>query len=63
MGTNCVPLYSYETDFILLRKTEKKKPEPLVTQNNAKLRDYVDRIYIIWAWNKGYTYKLTMRTG
>jgi len=53
MGTNCVPflvdllLYSYETDFILLKKNEKKKPDPLVTQYNAKLRDYVDRIYIL----------------
>jgi hypothetical protein len=41
MGTNCVPLltdlflYSYEADFTqgLLRKTEKKLPDPLISHS------------------------------
>ena len=62
MGTNCVPLltdlflYSYEADFTqgLLRKTEKKLPDPLISHsaniddvlllNNCRFGDFVDRI-------------------
>jgi hypothetical protein len=43
MGTNCVPLlfdlflYSYEADFTqgLLRKTEKKLSDPLISHSGA----------------------------
>ena len=59
MGTNCAPLladlflYSYEADFIqgLLKKNEKKLAfrniDDVLSLNNSRFGDFVDRIYPI----------------
>jgi hypothetical protein len=60
-------LYSHKADFIqgLLKKNERKLArsfnftfryiDDVLSLNKSRFGDFVDHIYPIWAWNKGYT--------